>query len=52
MPTTDLDEGFRLLTNVVGLDNPTTDLECGQRVQVEFEKQDSGDYPVPVVRPV
>lgn len=48
----DFDEGFRMLTNVVGLENPTTDLECGQRVQVEFEKQDSGDYPIPVVRPV
>ena len=48
----DFDEGFRMLTNVVGLDNPTTDLECGQRVQVEFEQQDSGEYPIPVVRPV
>jgi hypothetical protein len=48
----DLDEGFRMLTNVVGTANPTTDVKVGQRVRVEYEKQDSGDYPIPVFRPV
>ena len=48
----DLDEGFRMLTNVVGVDDPTKDIKIGQRVQVDFEKQDSGDYPIPVFRPV
>ena len=48
----DLDEGFRMLTNVVGVDDPTQDIECGMRVQVEFEQQDEGEYPIPVFRPV
>lgn len=48
----DLDEGFRMLTNVVGVRDPLTDVHCGQRVQVEFEPQESGPYPVPVFRPV
>ena len=47
----DLDEGFRMLTNVVGVGDPTKDVHCGQRVQVEFEEQDSGEYPIPVFRP-
>ena len=48
----DLDEGFRMLSNVVGVDDPTTGVKVGQRVKVEFEPQDSGDYPIPVFRPV
>jgi len=48
----DLDEGFRMLSNIVGVENPTTDLEVGQRVKVEFEAQDSGDIPIPVFRPI
>ena len=52
MAYVDLDEGFRMLTNIVGTVNPTTDISIGQRVRVEFEKQDSGDYPIPVFRPI
>lgn len=48
----DLDEGFRMLSNVVGVDNPSTDVHIGQRVRVEFEAQDSGEFPIPVFRPV
>jgi uncharacterized OB-fold protein len=48
----DLDEGFRMMTNVVGVANPLTDVHCGQRVQVEFEEQESGEYPIPVFRPL
>lgn len=48
----DLDEGPRLLTNVVGVANPLTGVHVGQRVKVEFEQQDSGEYPIPVFRPV
>jgi uncharacterized OB-fold protein len=48
----DLDEGFRMMSTIVGIENPLTDIEVGQRVQVEFEKQDEGDYPIPVFRPV
>ena len=47
----DLDEGFRMLTNIVGVDDPTQDIECGMRVQVEFEQQDEGEYLIPVFRP-
>ncbi|HWQ29254.1 MAG TPA: OB-fold domain-containing protein [Dehalococcoidia bacterium] len=48
----DLDEGFRMLTNVVVDGDPTKEVKIGQRVRVEFEKQDSGEYPIPVFRPV
>lgn len=48
----DLDEGFRMLTNIVGVADPTKDVRIGQRVRVEFEAQDSGEYSVPVFRPV
>jgi hypothetical protein len=48
----DLDEGFRMLTNVVGGADPTRDVHIGQRVRVEFEQQDEGEYPIPVFRPV
>lgn len=47
----DLDEGFRMLTNVVGVADPTKDIKIGQRVKVEFEKQESGEYPIPVFIP-
>jgi len=47
----DLDEGFRIMTNIVGVGDPTKEVRVGQRVKVEFEKQDSGDYPIPVFRP-
>ena len=36
----DLDEGFRIMSTIVGVDNPTEDISIGQRVRVEFEKQD------------
>jgi hypothetical protein len=41
-----------MMSNVVGVADPTKDVKIGQRVRVEFEKQDSGDYPVPVFRPI
>ncbi len=47
----DLDEGFRVFTNVVGIDDPTQDIECGMRVRVAFEEQDEGEYPIPVFEP-
>jgi uncharacterized OB-fold protein len=48
----DLDEGFRMMSTVIGVDNPTKDIHIGQRVRVEFEAQDEGEYPVPVFRPI
>ena len=47
----DLDEGFRIFTNVSGVDDPTQDISCGMRVKVEFEQQDDGEYPIPVFVP-
>ena len=44
----DLDEGFRMMSNIVGIKNPITDVKIGQRVRVKFEEQDSGEFPVPV----
>lgn len=47
----DLDEGFRMLSTVVGVDDPTRDISVGMRVKVDFEEQDSSEYLVPVFRP-
>ncbi|MGB2694328.1 MAG: OB-fold domain-containing protein [Dehalococcoidia bacterium] len=38
----DLDEGFRILSSVVGVDDPTTDVRVGQRVRVRWEDQENG----------
>ncbi|MEZ5557534.1 MAG: OB-fold domain-containing protein [Pseudomonadales bacterium] len=46
----DLDEGPRLLSNVVGVDDPTTDLSCGQRVTVQWEEHE--DLNIPLFRPL
>jgi len=48
----DLDEGFRMLSSVVGVSDPTKEISVGMRVKVEFEEQDSGEYRIPVFRPV
>ncbi|MDA0351019.1 MAG: OB-fold domain-containing protein [Chloroflexi bacterium] len=48
----DLDEGFRMLSNVVGVANPQTDVKVGQRVKVKFEKQDEGEYLIPLFEPI
>ncbi|MAT83270.1 MAG: hypothetical protein CMD39_03175 [Gammaproteobacteria bacterium] len=45
----DLDEGPRLLTNVVGVKDPTSDLACGQRVTLEWEEHD--ELKIPLFRP-
>ena len=48
----DLDEGFRMLSNVVGIANPLTDGRVGQRVRVTFEKQEEGEYLIPLFLPI
>lgn len=45
----DLDEGPRLLSNVVGVADPTRELSCGQRVEVEWEEHD--EVNIPLFRP-
>jgi uncharacterized OB-fold protein len=46
----DLDEGFRLLTNVVGVADPTKDLQIGQRVRVRWDDLETG-YSLPLFEP-
>ena len=45
----DLDEGPRLLSNVIGVDDPANDITVGQRVMVEWEIHD--DLALPLFRP-
>ncbi|MAE95578.1 MAG: hypothetical protein CL910_13045 [Deltaproteobacteria bacterium] len=45
----DLDEGPRLLSNIVGADDPGTQLSIGQRVEVEWE--DHEELAIPLFRP-
>ena len=46
----DLDEGPRILSNVVGVEDPSSDLAIGQRVRVEWE--DHEELSIPLFRPV
>ena len=45
----DLDEGFRMFTNIVGVDDPLTDIQIGQRVTVDWEDHD--ELAIPLFRP-
>lgn len=38
----DLDEGFRMVTNIVGVADPVKDVRIGMRVKVRWEDQESG----------
>ena len=38
----DLDEGFRILTNLVGLADPVNEAKIGARVKVQWEDQEGG----------
>lgn len=42
----DLDEGPRLLANITGVDDPTTDVHVGQRVSVTWEDHDELSIPL------
>jgi len=46
----ELDEGPRLLSNVVGVDDPATDVQVGQRVRVEWEQHE--ELKIPLFRPI
>ena len=45
----DLDEGPRLLSNVVGVTDPLKDIKIGMKVQVEWEEHES--LCIPLFRP-
>jgi uncharacterized OB-fold protein len=47
----DLDEGFRMTSNVVGIANPLADVKIGQRVKVQWEDQPSGEISLPMFTP-
>ena len=46
----DLDEGPRLLSNVVGVEDPLNEVQIGQRVEVEWEEHEK--LSIPLFRPV
>jgi uncharacterized OB-fold protein len=47
----DLDEGFRIMTNVVGVENPVTDIQCGMRVKLRWADQGAGEISLPMFEP-
>ncbi len=47
----DLDEGFRMMSNIVGVADPTTDIKVGQRVKVEWQDQGDSGISLPMFRP-
>ena len=46
----DLDEGFRMLSSVVGVTDPVAELSVGQRVALEWEDHD--EVAIPLFHPV
>ena len=46
----DLEEGPRILSNVIGVDDPLNDVSIGQEVQLEWEEHE--DLFIPLFRPV
>ena len=46
----DLDEGPRLLSNVVGVEDPLNEVQIGQRVEVEWEEHEN--LSIPLFRPI
>lgn len=47
----DLDEGFRMMTNIVGVNDPVNDVKIGQRVRVTWEDQENG-ISLPMFTPI
>ena len=45
----DLDEGPRILSNLTGVEDPTTDVSIGQRVTVDWEAHE--ELSIPLFRP-
>jgi uncharacterized OB-fold protein len=48
----DLDEGFRMMSNVFGVQDPTKDIHCGMRVRVRWEDQGDGSISLPMFEPM
>ena len=47
----DLDEGFRMFSNVTGVADPTKDIKVGMRVRVQWEDQPNSDLALPLFVP-
>jgi uncharacterized OB-fold protein len=47
----DLDEGFRMMSNIVGVDDPTRDIRVGMRVRVQWEDQPDSEVSLPLFAP-
>lgn len=48
----DLDEGFRMMSNIVGVQDPTKDIQCGMRVRLRWQDQGEGQVSLPMFEPV
>jgi uncharacterized OB-fold protein len=46
----ELDEGFRMISNVVGVEDRVTGVHIGQRVRLKWEDPEEG-YPLPLFEP-
>jgi uncharacterized protein len=47
----DLDEGFRMMTNIVGVSDPIKAIRCGMRVKLRWEDQGEGEIALPMFEP-
>jgi hypothetical protein len=47
----DLDEGFRMMSNIVGVQNPTETVTCGMRVKLHWHDQGEGQIALPMFEP-
>ena len=47
----DLDEGFRMMTNIVGVADPVNDITCGMRVKLVWQDQGEGEISLPMFEP-
>jgi uncharacterized OB-fold protein len=47
----DLDEGFRIMTNIGGVQDPTKDIQCGMRVKLRWHDQGEGQIALPMFEP-
>lgn len=48
----DLDEGFRMMSNIVNVGDPINDIACGMRVKVTWQDQGEGEVSLPMFEPV
>lgn len=48
----DLDEGFRMMTNVIGVADPVNTMQCGMRVRLCWQDQGEGQVSLPMFEPV